>query len=94
MEILKTVDLCKVYGTGDTQVEALKDVNISVQKGEFVAVVGPSGSGKSTLLHLLGGVDQPTSGKVYADGEDIFAMGGTGPRALPPPPRGLYLPVL
>lgn len=74
MEIIQTVDLCKIYGTGDTKVEALKNINLTIHKGEFTAVVGPSGSGKSTLLHLLGGVDVPTSGKVYAKGKDIFAM--------------------
>ena len=72
MEVLKTVDLCKSYGKGDTKVEALKDVNLSIKEGEFVAVVGASGSGKSTLLHLLGGVDKPTSGKVIVDGDDIY----------------------
>lgn len=74
MEILKTIDLCKSYGSGDTKVEALKDVNISINQGEFVAVVGASGSGKSTLLHLLGGVDKPTSGKAIIDGEDIYRL--------------------
>jgi len=74
MEILRTVDLCKSYGNGDTKVEALKNVNISINKGEFVAVVGPSGSGKSTLLHLLGGVDRPTSGKVIVDGIDMYSL--------------------
>lgn len=74
MEILKTINLCKSYGTGDTKVEALKDVNISIYQGEFAAVVGASGSGKSTLLHLLGGVDKPTSGKAIVDGEDIYGL--------------------
>lgn len=74
MEVLKTVDLCKSYGTGDIKVDALKNVNISIEQGKFIAVVGPSGSGKSTLLHLLGGVDRPTSGKVIIDGEDIYSM--------------------
>jgi putative ABC transport system ATP-binding protein len=74
MEILKTIDLCKSYGTGETKVEALKDVNISINQGEFVAVVGASGSGKSTLLHLLGGVDKPTSGKAVIDGQDIYGL--------------------
>jgi putative ABC transport system ATP-binding protein len=72
MEVLKTLDLCKSYGKGDTKVEALKNVNLSIKEGEFIAVVGASGSGKSTLLHLLGGVDKPTSGKVIIDGEDIY----------------------
>jgi putative ABC transport system ATP-binding protein len=74
MEVLKTIDLCKSYGSGDTKVEALRNVNISVKQGEFVAVVGPSGSGKSTLLHLLGGVDRPTSGEVIIDGANVYRM--------------------
>jgi putative ABC transport system ATP-binding protein len=74
MEILKTIDLCKSYGSGETKVEALKEINISIKQGEFAAVVGPSGSGKSTLLHLLGGVDRPTSGKVIIDGQDIYKL--------------------
>ncbi|WP_125153522.1 ABC transporter ATP-binding protein [Clostridium rectalis] len=74
MEVLKTIDLCKSYGFGDTKVEALKNVNISINEGEFVAVVGASGSGKSTLLHLLGGVDKPTSGKVIIDKENIYKL--------------------
>lgn len=74
MEILKVEDLTKVYGKGTTQVVALDHVSFSVKKGEFVAIVGASGSGKSTLLHLLGGVDRPTSGKVWIDGEDIYNL--------------------
>ncbi|WP_353893010.1 ABC transporter ATP-binding protein [Proteinivorax hydrogeniformans] len=74
MEILRTENLTKTYVTGQEKVEALKDVNISIKKGEFVAVVGPSGSGKSTLLHLLGGLDKPTEGKVFVDGTDIYSM--------------------
>ena len=74
MEILKVEKLTKVYGKGSTEVRALDNVSFSVKKGEFVAIVGASGSGKSTLLHLLGGVDRPTSGKVYIDGEDIFKL--------------------
>lgn len=74
MEILRTVDLCKSYGKGDTRVDALKNVNFTINQGEFVAIVGPSGSGKSTLLHLLGGVDKPTSGKVFIDGIDIYSL--------------------
>ena len=72
MEILKVENLTKVYGKGSTQVVALDHVSFSVEKGEFVAIVGASGSGKSTLLHLIGGVDRPTSGKVYIDGKDIY----------------------
>ena len=72
MEILRVEDVCKVYDTDGNTVNALTDVSFSVQKGEFVAVIGASGSGKSTLLHILGGVDRPTSGKVYVDGEDIY----------------------
>lgn len=74
MEVVKVVDLCKFYGTGNTKVEALKNVNITIEQGEFVAIVGASGSGKSTLLHLLGGVDKPTSGKVFVDGIDIYNL--------------------
>ena len=72
MEILKVENLSKIYGTGENKVEALKEVNLSVNKGEFVAIVGASGSGKSTLLHLLGGLDRPTEGKVIIDGESIY----------------------
>lgn len=72
MEILKVENLNKTYGKGENKVEALKDVSLSVNKGEFVAIVGASGSGKSTLLHLLGGLDRPTGGKVVIDGESIY----------------------
>lgn len=72
MEILRVENLTKVYGNGTTKVIALDDVSFSVEKGEFVAIVGASGSGKSTLLHLIGGVDRPTSGKVFIDGKNIY----------------------
>ena len=74
MEILRTEYLTKIYGKGDNQVIAVNDVSFSVEHGEFVAIVGSSGSGKSTLLHLLGGVDRPTSGKVFVQGEDVYQM--------------------
>lgn len=72
MEILKVENLTKVYGKGENKVEALKNINLSVNKGEFAAIVGASGSGKSTLLHLLGGLDRPTAGKVIIEGENIY----------------------
>ena len=74
MELLRCEHLTKIYGAGETQVTALSDVSFSVEKGEFVSVIGPSGSGKSTLLHILGGVDKPTSGKVFIDGTDMHAL--------------------
>ena len=74
MEILRTEHLTKIYGKGDNQVIAVNDVSFSVEQGECVAIVGSSGSGKSTLLHLLGGVDRPTSGKVFVQGEDVYQM--------------------
>lgn len=74
MEILKVENLCKRYGEKDTEVVALDSVSFSVEKGEFVAIIGASGSGKSTLLHLIGGVDRPTSGKVFIDGTDIYEL--------------------
>ena len=74
MEILRVENLCKTYGKGENEVRALDNVSFSVHKGEFVAIIGPSGSGKSTLLHILGGVDKPTSGKVYMDGSDVYAQ--------------------
>ncbi|QJA08857.1 ABC transporter ATP-binding protein [Romboutsia sp. CE17] len=74
MEIVKVENLTKSYGNGEAKVDALKNVNLSIHKGEFVAIVGPSGSGKSTLLHLLGGVDSPTSGKVYINDVDIYSL--------------------
>jgi len=73
MEILRVENLCKTYGKGENQVKALDNVSFSVNKGEFIAIIGPSGSGKSTLLHILGGVDRATSGKVYMDGSDVYA---------------------
>ena len=74
MEILKVEHLSKYYGKGTTEVKALDDVSFTVEKGEFVAIIGASGSGKSTLLHLIGGVDRPTKGKVYIEGNDIFSL--------------------
>lgn len=74
MNILKVENLTKTYGSGENAVHALDGVSFSIEKGQFVAIIGPSGSGKSTLLHILGGVDKPTSGKVYMDGKDIYAQ--------------------
>jgi putative ABC transport system ATP-binding protein len=74
MEFLKIENLCKVYGKGENQVTALDHVSLSIEKGEFTAIIGSSGSGKSTLLHIIGGVDVPTSGKVYLDGQDVYAQ--------------------
>ena len=74
IEILKVENLTKSYGKGEAKVDAIKNINLSINKGEFVAIVGPSGSGKSTLLHLLGGVDKPTSGKVYINDVDIYNL--------------------
>ena len=74
MAILQTRELKKYYGAGDTLVKALDGVELSVENGEFVAIIGTSGSGKSTLLHMLGGLDRPTSGKVFVDGQDIFSL--------------------
>ncbi|MCC0650030.1 ABC transporter ATP-binding protein [Clostridioides sp. ZZV15-6598] len=73
MEFLKIENLCKVYGKGENQVTALDNVSLTIEKGEFTAIIGSSGSGKSTLLHIIGGVDVPTSGKVYLDGQDVYA---------------------
>ena len=75
MQYITTQNLCKQYGQGDAAVHALKDINLGIDKGSFVAITGASGSGKSTLLHLLGGIDLPTSGKVFLDGVDLFATG-------------------
>ncbi len=77
MEVLRVEHLCKTYGEGATQVKALDDISFSVEQGEFTAIIGPSGSGKSTLLHILGGVDKPTSGKVFIDNTDIYDLGET-----------------
>ncbi len=77
MEILRVEHLSKQYGTGETAVKAIDDINFTINKGEFVAIIGPSGSGKSTLLHLLGGVDRPTSGRVYVDSADIYSLNET-----------------
>lgn len=74
MEILKVESLSKVYGRGENQVKAVDNISFSIEKGEFVAIIGASGSGKSTLLHMLGGVDRPTSGKVYIEGKDIYSL--------------------
>ena len=74
MEILKIENLLKIYGKGDNKVCALNNVSFTVEKGEFVAIIGPSGSGKSTLLHILGGVDKPTSGKVWLSGQDVYSQ--------------------
>ena len=74
MDILKTENLCKIYGSGENAVRALDNVSFSVPEGQFLAIIGASGSGKSTLLHILGGVDKPTSGKVFVDGKDVYAQ--------------------
>ena len=74
MELLRVEDLCKIYGRGENAVKALDHVSFTVEKGEFLAIIGPSGSGKSTLLHILGGVDRPTGGHVYLDGQDVHAQ--------------------
>ncbi len=77
MEILRVENLTKIYGSGNNRVTALDNISFSVKQGEFVAIIGPSGSGKSTLLHLIGGVDKPTSGKVYVNGTDVYAQNET-----------------
>ena len=93
MEILKIEHLTKTYGTGENTVRAVDDISFSVEKGEFLAIIGPSGSGKSTLLHILGGVDRPTSGKVYMNGQDVYAQNEDHLQSSPPS-CGTYLPVL
>ena len=77
MEILRVENLCKNYGKGDTLVKAVDNVSFSVERGEFVAIIGSSGSGKSTLLHILGGVDRPTSGKVFVDNQEVYELNET-----------------
>jgi len=74
VEVVRVENLCKVYGTGEMKVNAVDNINLTINQGEFVAIVGPSGSGKSTLLHILGGVDKPSSGKVIVDGTDIYSL--------------------
>ena len=74
MEILRVENLTKIYGSGENEVRALDGVSFSVRKGEFVAIIGPSGSGKSTLLHILGGVDKPTGGTVWMNGQDVYTQ--------------------
>lgn len=74
MEILRVENVCKIYDTGEDSVNALNNISFSVKKGEFVAIIGASGSGKSTLLHILGGIDRPTSGKVFVDGQDVYGQ--------------------
>ena len=74
LDIVKVCDLCKTYGKGANEIKAIDNVSFSVEKGEFLAIIGASGSGKSTLLHLLGGVDKPDSGKVYIDETDIYSL--------------------
>ena len=74
MESIVVENLTKIYGKGENEVRALNNVSFTVEKGEFIAIIGPSGSGKSTLLHILGGVDKPTSGKVWMEGQDVYAQ--------------------
>ncbi len=74
MEFLKIENLCKVYGKGENQVTALDHISLTIEKGDFTAIIGSSGSGKSTLLHIIGGVDVPTRGKVYLEGQDVYAQ--------------------
>ncbi len=89
MELMQIQHLSKVYGQGENQVRAVDDISFTVEKGEFLAIIGPSGSGKSTLLHILGGVDRPTSGKVFVDGQDVYAQ-ERGSAGHFPPPAGSF----
>ena len=91
MEVLQAKNLKKIYGSGNNAVHALDGVDLSVKKGEFVAIVGTSGSGKSTLLHMLGGLDRPTSGTVMVDGQDFLPEGGSADH-LPPQENRLCVP--
>lgn len=92
MEVLQAKNLKKIYGSGNNAVHALDGVDLSVKKGEFVAIVGTSGSGKSTLLHMLGGLDRPTSGTVMVDGQDIFSLEGGSADHLPSQENRLCVP--
>ena len=94
MTILQTKDLKKYYGSGDTLVKALDGVDLTVEDGEFVAIVGTSGSGKSTLLHMLGGLDRPTCGSVTVDGKEIFALKEEALTDLPPAQDRVRVPKL
>ena len=93
MEFLKIENLCKIYGKGVNQVTALDHVTLTIEKGEFTAIIGSSGSGKSTLLHIIGGVDIPTSGKVYLDGQDVYAQSNEKLAIFRRRQVGLILPV-
>lgn len=94
MELMQIQHLSKVYGQGENQVRAVDDISFTVEKGEFLAIIGPSGSGKSTLLHILGGVDRPTSGKVFVDGQDVYAQNEDQLAIFRRRPGGAHLPVL
>lgn len=93
MNILEVQDLCKTYGTGETEVHALNHVSFSVRKGEFIAIIGESGSGKSTLLNVVGALDSATSGKVWIDGQDIF-YAGEEINCVPAAAYRIYFPVI
>ena len=94
MNILEVQDLCKTYGTGETEVHALNHVSFSVRKGEFIAIIGESGSGKSTLLNVIGALDSATSGKVWIDGQDIFSMPEKKINRVPASAHWIYLSVV